>query len=162
MRKQCVLIVGSLMTAVTLGACAGGATSGGAAMPYIAATATPEPIGSPTASPTNASAPLSTANLAGSPGFVNASGFTVYVFDADLSQANASTCNGSCAGVWPPVTPPSGALPAGWTSFQRLDGTMQLAYKGRALYTYVGDPAAGNTNGDGINAFGGIWHIARP
>lgn len=106
--------------------------------------------------------PLATATLLGSPGFVNASGFTVYVFDADLTQANASTCNVGCSGIWPPVTPPSGTLPANWASFQRQDGTMQLAYKTRALYTYTGDSAAGTASGDGINAFGGIWHVARP
>jgi len=161
MRNQFVLIVGSLTTALTLAACGGG-SSGGSTTPVIVATATPGAISSPTASPTSASAPLSTATLAGSPGFVNASGFSVYVFDADLAQANASTCNGSCAGVWPAVSAPNGTLPSGWTSFQRQDGTMQLAYKGRALYTYVGDPAPGTTNGDGLTAFGGVWHIARP
>jgi predicted lipoprotein with Yx(FWY)xxD motif len=108
------------------------------------------------------SMPLSTATLLGSSGFVNGSSFTVYVFDADLLKANASTCTGACSGVWPPVTPPSGTLPSGWTSFQRQDGSMQLAYKGRALYTYTGDPAPGNTNGDGLTAFGGVWHVARP
>jgi predicted lipoprotein with Yx(FWY)xxD motif len=117
----------------------------------------------PSSSPSvNVPTPLSTATLLGSPGFVNASGFTVYVFDADLTQANASTCNTGCSGVWPPVTPPSGTLPANWTSFQRQDGTMQLAYKTRALYTYTGDSAAGTANGDGITAFGGVWHVARP
>jgi predicted lipoprotein with Yx(FWY)xxD motif len=117
------------------------------------------PVSSPSAS---VPMPLSTATLLGTPGFVNGSGFTVYVFDADLAQANASSCNGSCAGVWPAVSPPNGTLPSGWTSFQRQDGTMQLAYKGRALYTYVGDPAPGTTNGDGLTAFGGVWHVARP
>ena len=117
------------------------------------------PVSSPSVS---VSMPLSTANLLGTPGFVNGSGFTVYVFDADLAQANASSCNVGCSGVWPAVPPPNGTLPSGWTSFKRLDGTMQLAYKGRALYTYVGDPAPGTTNGDGLTAFGGVWHVARP
>jgi predicted lipoprotein with Yx(FWY)xxD motif len=125
----------------------------------VSASAAPVSSSPPVAS---APMPLATATLLGSPGFVNASGFTVYVFDADLKQANASTCNTGCSGVWPPVTPPSGTLPANWTSFQRQDGTKQLAYKTRALYTYTGDTAAGNANGDGINAFGGIWHVARP
>jgi len=154
MRNQFVLIVGSLSTALTLAACGGG-SSGGSATPAVVATATPGAISSPIAS-------LSTATLAGSPGFVNASGFSVYVFDADLAQANASSCSGSCAGVWPAVAPPSGTLPSGWTSFQRQDGSMQLAYKGRALYTYVGDPSPGAANGDGLTEFGGVWHIARP
>jgi predicted lipoprotein with Yx(FWY)xxD motif len=147
MRKQCTLIVGFIATALTFAACGGGGSS---------------PSTSPTISPTNAAAALSTANLAGSPGFINSAGFTVYIFDGDLSQANASSCNGTCAGAWPAVAPPSGTLPSGWTSFQRQDGTMQLAYKGRALYTFVVDQAPGQTNGDGITEFGAVWHIARP
>jgi predicted lipoprotein with Yx(FWY)xxD motif len=39
---------------------------------------------------------------------------------------------------------------------------MQLAYKTRALYTFSGDVRPGDTNGDGVNAFGGLWHVARP
>jgi predicted lipoprotein with Yx(FWY)xxD motif len=87
----------------------------------------------------------------------------VYVFDADLSTPNASTCTGACTGAWPPVTvAPGTSLPAPWTSFQRTDGSTQLAYNGRALYTFSGDSAPGQFNGDNLNEFGGIWHVARP
>ena len=110
----------------------------------------------------NANAPLTTQTLKGEPGFVNAAGFTVYVFDGDLNTPNESQCNGQCAQDWPPVAPPGGSMPSGWTSFTRQDGTEQLAYQGRALYTFSGDTAAGQTNGDGVTAFGAEWHIARP
>jgi predicted lipoprotein with Yx(FWY)xxD motif len=110
-----------------------------------------------------ATAPLSTATLAGSPGFVNSANHTAYVFDADLSTPNASVCTGACAGTWPPITVvPGTSLPSPWTSFVRADGSTQLAYKTRALYAYSGDTSAGTTNGDGVNAFGGVWHTARP
>lgn len=127
-------------------------------------TGLPSSTSAPTSIPTSSSssAALSTATLKGQPGFIAPSGMTVYVFDADLGSPNASTCNGTCANSWPPVTPPSGALPSGWTSFQRQDGSMQLAYKTRALYTFSGDVRPGDTNGDGVNAFGGLWHVARP
>jgi predicted lipoprotein with Yx(FWY)xxD motif len=115
--------------------------------------------GSPNNSPQS---PLSTAMLKGSLGFVNASGFTVYVFDADLASPGHSVCNGSCAGVWPPIAPPTTALTSPWSMIARADSSLQLTYNGRPLYMYTGDAAAGQTNGDGISAFGGIWHIARP
>jgi len=117
----------------------------------------------PTTTPAPVTAPLSTSTLRGSPGFVNASNHTVYVFDADLATPNASTCTGGCAQNWPAVTVPSGvSFPSPWTTFTRADGTTQLAYQGRAVYTFAFDANAGDTNGDGVNAFGGVWHIARP
>ena len=105
---------------------------------------------------------LSTATLKGSPGFVNAAGFTVYVFDADLASPGHSTCNGACAQNWPPVAPPASMLPSQWSTITRADGSAQLAHAGRPLYLFAFDAHAGDTNGDGLNAFGGIWHIARP
>jgi predicted lipoprotein with Yx(FWY)xxD motif len=131
--------------------------------PVVSPSSVPVSASPSSASPiASGSMPLATATLLGSPGFIDPSGSTAYVFDGDLTQANASTCNGNCAVAWPPISPPSGTLPSGWTSFTRQDGTTQLAYKGRALYTYSGDTAAGTTNGDGLNQFGGIWHVARP
>ncbi len=104
-----------------------------------------------------------TSQLAGALGFINAAQRTIYVFDADLATPNQSTCNAGCTGAWPPVAPPAGvALPAPFSMFVRGDGTMQLAYAGRPLYTFAGDAKAGDTHGDGLNEFGGIWHIARP
>ena len=142
-------IFASLALLVSLAACGGGGSSGG--------------YGTlPTTTPPPTSGALSTAQLNGSAGFVNAASRTVYVFDADTT-ANQSTCSGQCAGVWPPVTvAPGTTLPANWTSFARGDGSQQLAYKGRPLYTYVVDTAPGQTNGDGIDSFNNIWHIARP
>jgi predicted lipoprotein with Yx(FWY)xxD motif len=142
----------SALLLVALTACGGGGSSGGYGGP-------PPPM--PTAPP--AILPLATASLASSPGFVNSANHTVYVFDADLGTPNASTCSGACAANWPPVTVPAGtAAPAPWTTFLRGDGTTQVAYKGRAVYTFAFDTSAGQTNGDNVNAFGGVWHIARP
>ena len=40
----------------------------------------------------------------------------------------------------------------------RSDGTVQATYDGRPLYTYAGDTAPGQANGNGITSFGGTWH----
>ena len=41
----------------------------------------------------------------------------------------------------------------------RTDGKKQVTLDGHPLYTYAGDVAPGDVNGDGI---GGVWHLARP
>jgi len=119
----------------------------------------PRPM--PSSPPVNGT--LSTAQLNGAPGFVNSANHTVYVFDADLASPGQSTCSGACAQNWPPVLAAAGAmLPSPWSKITRTDGGMELAYKGRPLYTFAFDANPGDTNGDGVNAFGGLWHIARP
>ena len=136
----------------------GGGSSTPAPAPTLAPTATPAP------SPTGSVGPvLQTNTLAGSAGFVSTSGLTVYVLSAD--SFNNSTCFASngCSGLWPLIGVPSGAkMGNGFSSFPRSDGFTQLAYNGNPLYTYSGDSAAGQTNGNGIHSFGGVWTIARP
>jgi len=110
----------------------------------------------------NVMQPLSTAMLKGAPGFVTGAGFTVYVFDADLASPGRSVCNGTCATVWPALAPPTLNLPAQWSAITRSDNSMQLAYNGRPLYTFTLDKSPGSISGDGVTAFGGMWHIARP
>ena len=110
-----------------------------------------------------ASSPLSTAMLAGSAGYVSPAGFTIYVLSSDSFNNSTCTSTSGCTGLWPVLAPPSGAsMPLGWSSFVRSDGMTQLSYNGWPLYTYSGDSAAGQTNGNGIHSFGGVWSIARP
>lgn len=136
-----------------LAACGGG--SGGALAP----------VSHPTLAPVMPGAVLATRTLHGAAGFVNAGGFTVYVFDADLADPGHSTCNAGdgCSQNWPPLAPPAGVkLTGSFSAITRNDGTPQLTYAGRPLYTFVDDTQPGTFNGDGVNAFGGLWHIARP
>ena len=80
-----------------------------------------------------------------------------------LPRAVAACRDGDCAANWPPVAPPTGkALVAPFSTITRDDGSKQLAFAGRPLYTFIVDQGPGQTSGDGINAFGGLWHIARP
>jgi predicted lipoprotein with Yx(FWY)xxD motif len=145
-----------LVAVAVLAGCGGGGSSAGLYR-------TPRIQNNP--APTSTPAPgmvLATAQLNGAPGFINSASHTVYVFDADLASPGQSVCNGACAQNWPPVAAPSGNLPANWSAIRRADGSSQLAYKGRPLYTFIADAQPGQANGDGINAFGVIWHIARP
>lgn len=91
---------------------------------------------------------------------VDGQGHTLYMFQRDT--AGMSNCTGACASNWPPAggtpKPGSGVAKAGLKSIKRPDGTRQLAYAGHPLYRFSGDTAAGDTNGEGQNAFGGSWY----
>lgn len=107
--------------------------------------------------------PPSTATLKGAPGLVSPAGLTVYVFDFRSHHARGqSACNGDCAANWLPVRPSSGTLPAPFSRIARQDGSVQLMSATRPLYRFIGDSEPGQTNGDGLNVFGGVWRIARP
>jgi predicted lipoprotein with Yx(FWY)xxD motif len=89
-------------------------------------------------------------------------GMTLYVLTLDTPDT--STCTGTCATNWPPLTVASGAQitgPAGATgsfaTIDRSDGTVQVTYNHMPLYYYAGDSAAGDTNGQGKN---GTWFVA--
>jgi predicted lipoprotein with Yx(FWY)xxD motif len=87
-------------------------------------------------------------------------GKTVYWFAKDTSTASA--CTGACATAWPPVLgmpqAASGTTLTGrFGTIRRSDGTLQATYNGHPLYTFEGDTAPGQTNGNGIIAFGAAW-----
>lgn len=92
-------------------------------------------------------------------------GRTLYEFTPDTGST--STCSGSCAGLWPPLTVPAGATPSAGSGVQgnlfgttqRDDGSTQVTYNGHPLYYYSGDTAAGDVNGQGLN---GKWYVANP
>ncbi len=44
----------------------------------------------------------------------------------------------------------------------RSDGTKQVTYDGHPLYYFVGDSAAGQTNGQGSDNFGAKWWLVAP
>ena len=41
----------------------------------------------------------------------------------------------------------------------RSDGEPQVTYNGHPLYLFSADRNAGDTNGQGVNAFGGLWYV---
>jgi predicted lipoprotein with Yx(FWY)xxD motif len=89
----------------------------------------------------------------------NANGRTLYWFAPDTPTRSA--CYGSCAAYWPPVKGPATSGPGvtGTLSvLTRSDGSVQATYDGHPLYTYVGDSAPGQANGNGLNLNGGLWH----
>lgn len=94
---------------------------------------------------------------------VDSKGRTLYLFEKDDS-ADESYCYDACAKDWPPLTA-TGTVTAGSgldasqvTTFERHDGSTQVAYAGHPLYLYAGDKAAGDTSGNGLDLFGAEWY----
>ena len=79
-------------------------------------------------------------------------GLTLYVFDSDLGTSG-STCNDECATTWPPVVVDDAEVDniPGLSLITRDDGSSQAAFKGRPLYFYANDTAAGEANGQAVN-----------
>jgi transforming growth factor-beta-induced protein len=67
-----------------------------------------------------------------------------------------SVCEDTCATTWPPVLGTADSIEniPGLSLIARADSTMQVAYLGRPLYTYSGDTAPGDENGQGV---GNVW-----
>jgi predicted lipoprotein with Yx(FWY)xxD motif len=102
---------------------------------------------------------LKTAKVDGVTVLTNAQGFTLYSFAPDTSTT--SKCNGPCAQAWPPVKPGTASgVNGAFATIKRPNGTAQLTFHGHPLYTFVGDKAPGQAKGNGVNAFGGLWHEA--
>jgi predicted lipoprotein with Yx(FWY)xxD motif len=97
---------------------------------------------------------------------VDRQGRTLYLFARD--SGTTSACTGACAVNWPPLrvrgTPlvGSGAQPSDVGRTACPNGVSQLTYNGHPLYTFVNDKKPGDTNGEGINAFGGSWFAVSP
>src|SRR5262245_25695577 len=89
---------------------------------------------------------------------VDGNGMTLYLFESDSGMT--STCTGTCASTWPAMTTSGSAKTSGDASSSMLgtgtgaDGSTQVTYNGHPLYTYSGDSATGQANGEGI---GGVW-----
>jgi predicted lipoprotein with Yx(FWY)xxD motif len=97
---------------------------------------------------------------------VDSQGRTLYLFQKDTGTQ--SECTGACASSWPPLrttgkpTVGSGASASDLGTTSRSDGNPQVTYNGHPLYLFSGDQQPGDTNGEGTNAFGGLWYAVSP
>jgi predicted lipoprotein with Yx(FWY)xxD motif len=143
-----------------------GDENGGAATVAPTRAATQAAASTPTSAATEPAATVRTF-VSGSLGTVlaNEDGMTLYTFDNDTPGSGTSACGAGCADTWPPLTIATGEPTAGdgvtgeLGTITRDDGSTQVTYDGSPLYTFSGDSAPGDTNGDGL---GGVWHAATP
>jgi predicted lipoprotein with Yx(FWY)xxD motif len=97
---------------------------------------------------------------------VDGNGRTLYLFEAD--KPSISACSGTCATTWPPLTTSAkpqagpGVSASMLGTIERADGKTEITYGGHPLYRYTGDSAAGQTAGEGSEAFGAEWYVVSP
>jgi predicted lipoprotein with Yx(FWY)xxD motif len=144
--------------ALLLAACGGDDGSGGST-PTAEATTTAEATETPDAA--EATVRVESSDLGDI--VVDADGNTLYVFLAD--EGTESTCYEECEDSWPPLTvdgdPAAGEGIDGSLlgTTERTDGSVQVTLDGHPLYSFAGDEAAGDTNGQGV---GDVWFVVSP
>jgi predicted lipoprotein with Yx(FWY)xxD motif len=126
-------------------------------------TTTGSPAATPTTAPSSAVVSTASATVNGKTATIltNAQGMTLYYFTKDTSTTSA--CTAACLQNWPPLlftgsgSPTSSTTLTGMLSVVTTPSGQQVAYQGHLLYTFAGDTAAGQTNGEGKL---GVWFVA--
>ena len=141
-RPRMLLVLLAVIAAGVLAACSSSGTSSSGG-------------GSPAAASAGG---LKTGTIGGATVLTNGTGFTLYQFAPDTPTK--SNCNGTCAQNWPPAQGPATASGVKGTfgTIKRSNGATQATFDGHPLYTFVGDTAPGQAKGNGLHAFGGLWH----
>jgi predicted lipoprotein with Yx(FWY)xxD motif len=97
---------------------------------------------------------------------VDVHGRSLYLFEKD--RHGKSSCDGACAAAWPPLIAPgkpragAGVKASLLGRTKRKDGRWQVTYNRHPLYTFVKDTKRGQTNGEGVDAFGAEWYLVSP
>ena len=159
--KRSLVIALSFFIALFLAACGSSTTSGGGLYGGGGTTPTPTTGGSRSSTVLQ----TATATVKGQSEMVltDATGKTLYYFTGD--SATQSSCSSSCAQMWPPLLFTSSGVPTSSTSLTgklsvQMDANgSQVEYNGHPLYTFSGDTAPGQTNGEGLF---GMWFVATP
>src|SRR5438105_3790431 len=95
---------------------------------------------------------------------VDAKGKTLYTL---MNGGKPVPCTGQCASFWPPLLlPPDTVTAMGASGVFGLGtattaGGLQVTENGAPLYRFSIDKAPGDTNGEGISSFGGVWHVVK-
>jgi predicted lipoprotein with Yx(FWY)xxD motif len=98
---------------------------------------------------------------------VDAQGNTLYVLSPETTSHLLCT-SAECLTAWPPLTvssststPTASGVKGHLGVFKRSDGTEQVTLNGMPLYTFAGDHASGEANGEGLTSFGGTWYTVK-
>jgi predicted lipoprotein with Yx(FWY)xxD motif len=157
MRPTLKILLPALAVSLTLAACGSSSKGSSYTSTTSAAPAASSSSAGSSASAADTQAVKSAANSTlGATVLVNAQGRTLYHLSGE--RPGHFLCTGACESAWPPVSASatSSAI-SGLAAVKRPDGSEQLAYKGEPLYTFSGDRASGEANGQGIKDDGGTW-----
>src|SRR5262245_1226169 len=91
---------------------------------------------------------------------VDKNGMTLYTL---TNNGAAVPCDTTCQGFWPPLVVTAGAKATGAKGVKKLGltDTDQVTVNNLPVYRYAGDSQKGQANGEGINTFGGVWHVVK-
>jgi len=159
-RRAAALLAAAILGIGALAGCGGGGSSSSSTTATEAGK-TDSSLPKPKPPPPNAEEGTVFVSLGSAVGLgevlVNSEGRTLYAFSGE-------ECEGACAKAWPPLLdesgeqqPSNGTAAARLGTVERPDGTTQVTYAGQPLYSFGGDKAPGEANGDGESAFGGTW-----
>jgi predicted lipoprotein with Yx(FWY)xxD motif len=146
--KRLMIALVAVVTVLALAACGGAGSDSGASSPAAdTATVSVEELGD------------------SGRVLVDSAGKALYA--ADEEADSSVVCTGACTSFWVPLTidgsAPSGdSLPSELDVVEREDGTRQVTFDGKRLYTFVEDEPR-EVTGDGFSdAFDGqqfTWHV---
>jgi predicted lipoprotein with Yx(FWY)xxD motif len=155
--------------AVAVAACGSSASTGSSGSATGGASSASSPSAASNAGASTSSVTVSAKSVGGlGTVLVNQKGQTLYMLTSEKGGKITCTASGGCLHEWPETDLPSGttAAKAGSGVQSSLlgtvrggDGKMEVTYNGWPLYTYIGDSAAGQANGQGISNFGGTWYV---
>ena len=154
---------GAVGAALLVAACSSGGSSSAAPAGSSAGAA---PASSAAASGASGATVIKTAAASGGTFLTDGSGRAVYLWAKDSS--GASSCEGACAGAWPPVTTTGSPTASGSAkasdlgTITRSDGSKQVTYDGHPLYYFSGDSGPGMASGQGSDGFGAKWWLVSP
>ena len=161
-RKIKMLIAAAAPLAITLIAVACGSSAGQASSSTPYGSAVPASATISVGKPTRLGAVRSSLGRI----VVDGTGRTLYLFEKDKNHRSA--CYGACARYWPPLlshgkpVARAGVKQSLVGTTRRRNGSKQATYAGHPLYRYVGDSRPGQTNGAGLDDFGGGWDPISP
>ena len=150
-RKTLATLASAAVIALIVAGCGSGGSSSSSAMP--------------SATPSSGAGVMAASTSLGKI-VTDSKGRTLYLFTHDTGMK--STCTGACASEWLPFTAGSKPAVSGGIAgdavslVKRSDGSKQVTLNGHPLYYFVGDQAAGQTNGQGVNDFGAKWFTVAP
>jgi predicted lipoprotein with Yx(FWY)xxD motif len=87
---------------------------------------------------------------------VDGNGMTIYALSAEKGGKFICT-DTKCLSAWTPVPGKTSGDVGSLAMVNRPDGKEQATYKGQPLYTFSGDKAKGDANGEGVKDVG-TWH----
>jgi predicted lipoprotein with Yx(FWY)xxD motif len=89
-------------------------------------------------------------------------GHTLYSLSVEKGGRFVCTKSSGCLTVWHPLLVPAGVTPKGPVKLgtvERPEGGVQVAFRGRPLYSFDADKKPGQTRGNGLKDVG-TWHPA--